>query len=181
MSDVFSQDKYSLFGSNSISPKDAVQGALGDCWFIAAASAVATDPERIKKIFLTQNLNNAGVYALRLYLLGVPITVSVDEYLAFKYDPIANKLTDDPYYARPGLDGSLWMPILEKAAAKLYGNYEMLIAGHSGPAVQMLTGAPYFETKHEDISSEDLWNYLSEKLAANWVVTSESHNGPGTD
>ena len=83
MSDVFSQDEYSLFGRNSISPKDAIQGALGDCWIIAAASAVATDPERIKNIFLTQNLNNAGIYALRLYLLGVPVTVSVDEKLAF--------------------------------------------------------------------------------------------------
>ena len=83
MSDVFSQERYSLFGRNSISPKDAIQNGLGDCWIVAAASAVATDPERIKNIFLTQNLNNAGIYALRLYLLGVPVTVSVDEKLAF--------------------------------------------------------------------------------------------------
>ena len=84
MSEVFSQDKYSLFGRNSISPKDAIQGGdLGDCWIVAAASAVATDPERIKNIFLTQNLNNAGVYAVRFYLLGVPVTVSVDEQLLF--------------------------------------------------------------------------------------------------
>ena len=86
MSDVFSQERYSLFGRNSISPKDAIQNGLGDCWIVAAASAVATDPERIKNIFLTQNLNNAGVYALKFYLLGVPVTVSVDEQLPFKYN-----------------------------------------------------------------------------------------------
>ena len=44
MSEVFPMEKYSLFGSDSISPKDAVEGPLGDCWLHAAASAVANDP-----------------------------------------------------------------------------------------------------------------------------------------
>ena len=50
-----------------------------------------------------------------------------------------------------------------------------------GPAVQMLTGAPYFETIHNSMSIEKLWNYLGEKLAANWVVTCGSHYSPGGD
>ena len=52
LSEVFSPDEYSLFGRDSISPKDARQGGLGDCWIVAASSSVATSPERIKKIFL---------------------------------------------------------------------------------------------------------------------------------
>ena len=118
MSEMFKGGQYSLFGSSSISPKDAMQGTLGDCWIQAAASSVASDPERIKKIFLTQNLNSAGIYALRFYILGVPVTVSVDELLPFK-DGV-------PIYANAAVDGALWMPVLEKAAAKMYGNYEML-------------------------------------------------------
>ena len=58
---------------------------------------------------------------MKLYNLGVPVTVSVDELLTFR--------DDDPdvlYYGTPGLNGALWMPILEKAVAKIYGNYEML-------------------------------------------------------
>ena len=50
-----------------------------------------------------------------------------------------------------------------------------------GHAVQMLTGGPWFNTKHNSKSVEDLWNYLGEKLAANWVVTSGSHYNPGGD
>ena len=50
-----------------------------------------------------------------------------------------------------------------------------------GPAVEMLTGAPTFMTKHGSMSIEKLWNYLGEKLAANWVVTCASHNSPGGD
>ena len=102
---------------------------------------MATDPERIKNIFLTQNLNSAGVYALKFYLLGVPVTVSVDEYLPFSYDS-----PEGLFYSKKATDGALWMPILEKAAAKMYGNYEMLSGGYMGPAVQMLTGAPYYGT-----------------------------------
>ena len=81
ISDIFPPDSFSLWGKNEISPKDAKQGYLGDCWIHGAASAVAMQPERIKKIFLTQGLNTAGVYALQLYVMGIPVTVTVDEFL----------------------------------------------------------------------------------------------------
>lgn len=32
-------------------------------------------------------------------------------------------------FAKESEDGALWVPILEKAVAKLYGNYERLIGG----------------------------------------------------
>ena len=64
ISDVFGTDEHSLWGSTGINYKDAKQGYLGDCWIIAAASAVARDPERIRSMFLIDGLNTAGVYAL---------------------------------------------------------------------------------------------------------------------
>lgn len=72
-------------------------------------------------------------------MLGIPVTVSVDERLPFYFDGPTGL-----FYGAAAVDGALWMPILEKAAAKFYGNYEMLSGGWMGPAVQMLTGAPYF-------------------------------------
>jgi len=44
-------DKPSLWGREGISPKASKQGALGDCWFLSSASAVAGVPSRIEKIF----------------------------------------------------------------------------------------------------------------------------------
>ena len=73
------------------------------------------------------------------------------------------------------------MPLLEKAGAKLFGNYEMLSGGLMGPAVQMLTGAPYFDTDHGAVSSEDLWTYINDHLARNWMITCASHFGSGSD
>ncbi len=49
------------------------------------------------------------------------------------------------------------MPIFEKAAAKLFGNYEMLSGGFMGPAVQMMTGAPYYSMTHTDYKPDELW------------------------
>ena len=130
ISDIFDSDQYSMWGSNGIEFTDPNQGAIGDCWIIAAASCVAQEPERIKKLFLIDHLNDAGVYAVQLYVMGIPVTVTVDEYLPFYYP-------DDDYmiYGRKSNDGALWMPILEKAAAKLFGNYEMLSGGWMGPAI----------------------------------------------
>ena len=134
--DVYSSGDYSLWGKCGISFADPIQGELGDCWFVAAASVAALNPERIKNIFLTEELNTAGVYALRLYIMGMPVTVTVDDYLPFQ------KNTNTLWASRVGPDKSLWMPILEKASAELYGNYELMEGGAMGPAWSMLTGAP---------------------------------------
>ena len=80
---------------------------------------------------MTEGLNSAGVYALQLYIMGIPVTVTVDEYLPF-WD---GRRADYLIYGQQGVDGALWMPILEKAAAKLFGNYEMLSGGWMGPAI----------------------------------------------
>lgn len=48
ISDVFDPSEYSLWGSEEISPKDTIQGYLGDCWVHTAAASVAQDPARIK-------------------------------------------------------------------------------------------------------------------------------------
>ena len=75
--------RHTLFGWNGISVKDIEQGWLGDCWFLAAATALAEVPGRIERMFLN-NKNEAspnGIYGVNLYTLGVPHTVLVDDWL----------------------------------------------------------------------------------------------------
>ena len=45
----------------------------------------------------------------------------------------------------------------------------------------MLTGAPYFATDHDDVSADELWDYIDSKIMANWVVSAASHQGTGND
>ncbi len=108
--------------------------------------------------------------------MGIPVTVSVDEYL-----PFYGQSPDYLYYARSPPDNGLWMPIFEKAAAKLYGNYEMLSGGLMGPAVQMMTGAPYYSMNHKDYNHDELWKNIKEKIDDGWMITSASQVGTGSD
>ena len=91
-----------------------------------------------------------------MYILGIPVTVTVDDYLPFW----SNRETG-LIYGYPSADKGLWMAILEKAAAKLFGNYEMLSSGMIGPAIQALTGAPFYETYHHELTVDQLWELIN--------------------
>ena len=56
----------------------------------------------------------------------------------------------------------MWAVILEKAFAKLHGNYEHLIGGDPREAARALTGAPSIQYMHSKIAiTEDfLWKEL---------------------
>ena len=71
----------SLFGRNGISNFDIDQGALGNCWVMGPLSSISRIPNMVKNIFLTDDMNSAGIFATRLYALGQPVTVSVDDRL----------------------------------------------------------------------------------------------------
>ena len=150
-----------LFG-DGISTDDIIQGSLGNCWFLSAASAVAEFPGRMEKIFLNKNdkgLNPQGVYGVNFYSLGVPHTVIIDDYLPLrKVSYYSDEL--GTMYSAPGKDGSLWTAIIEKAFAKLHGNYAHIEGGDPGVAIQTITGAPYERYEHSKMDKDDLWNRL---------------------
>ena len=49
---------------------------------------------------------------------------------------------------------TLWAPILEKAIAKIKGNYDNLNNGHSENMLRMLTGAPVMTYDLRDLTFE---------------------------
>ena len=84
---VFNPRGRTLFG-DGISTDDVNQGALGNCWFLAAASAIAEHPGRMEKVFLNKDnaLNEQGVYAVKFWSMNVPLVVVVDDYLPLRED-----------------------------------------------------------------------------------------------
>ena len=87
--DLFTDNAtHHLWGNDGVSPNDFKQGELGNCWFLAGASALAEHPNRIERMFLNEQsaLNAAGIYAINLYALGVPHTVVVDDWLPTTYN-----------------------------------------------------------------------------------------------
>mmetsp|Transcript_29160 Transcript_29160/g.38829 ORF Transcript_29160/g.38829 Transcript_29160/m.38829 type:complete len:95 (-) Transcript_29160:599-883(-) len=80
-------------------------------------------------------LKYPGAHAVNFYTLGVPHTVVVDDFVPF--------LNNKPLFARINKDDpATWPLILEKAFAKVRGNYYHLVGGYSEEGVRYMTGGP---------------------------------------
>ena len=162
---------YSLFGSNGLHPDDVEQGSIGNCWFLAAASAVAEVAGRFESNWLTQDYNEAGIYAINMFQLGVPITVLVDD-LVPHYGSTYNTV-----FAKVQKVGAkaTWMVIIEKAYAKLMGNYAQLIGGFTDRGVNALTGFPSYNIQIESETDESLWAKLTAHDSDSDIMTASSN------
>ena len=67
-------------GTEGIEADDIRQGQLGDCYFLSSISAVAEYPSRIKKIFISQKINDYGIYCIKLCHFGEWQAVYVDDF-----------------------------------------------------------------------------------------------------
>lgn len=57
----------------------------------------------------------------------------------------------------------IWVLILEKAWAKIYGSYQRIEAGTTGEALPVLTGAPVdFFFHEEEQNKQVIWNKIRE-------------------
>jgi len=43
-----------------------------------------------------------------------------------------------------------------------------------GPAISMLTGAPYFSVTNTDKSSDDLWDFIDKSMKDKFMITCQS-------
>ena len=114
---------------------DVKQGRLGTCWLLSAAAVLAaSDAATVATLFPGQPhaANKRGCYVVRLCCFGLWRLVVVDDLLP--------TLRGRPCFA--GVDGALWPALVEKAAAKVYGGYELLSGGHVRSALALLTGWP---------------------------------------
>lgn len=100
---------------NDIDPNDIKQGFLGNCWFLCAVASLAENPSLVKRLFITKEYNEEGIYRLKICKNGEWITVTVDDYIPCYYQA-------GPMFARSNGD-ELWVLLLEKAYAKVHGNY----------------------------------------------------------
>ena len=97
-------------------------------------SALAEFPERIMKLFLIKSVSKFGCYFVRVCFCGAWKIVILDDF--FPMMKIEGKL--EPAFTK----GSVWVMLLEKAWAKLFGNYERIESGIPREVLRALTGAP---------------------------------------
>ena len=128
------------------SADDIRQQALGDCWLISALALLAERPDLLQMLLPTRAVNDAGAYQVRLCHDGEWRTVLLDDCLPCVQPQYAH---GGPAYGMPGVPAfayaarrQLWVSLVEKACAKLYGSYEALEEGTTDEALATLTGFP---------------------------------------
>lgn len=119
---------------SSPQPSDIEQGALGNCWLLAALALVTERPRILRQILLTKTVNDQGIYLVRICYNGLWKTIIVDDCF-----PCTNQGQLVFSQAR---GRQLYVPLIEKACAKLFGSYTNLISGTLLEGLQLLTGAP---------------------------------------
>lgn len=154
----------------TMSPEDIHQGKLGDCYFLAAVSALAENPERIQRLFLTKTNNEHRLLVVALCINGVWEEVIMDDYAPCDEN---NQLVFNT-----SKTGELWVILLEKAWAKVHGAYLNIESGLTREALRDLTGASVttFFTRNKP---EELWKKLVEAEDEGFVMTAGSKNLSG--
>ncbi|XP_056421562.1 calpain-10 [Hyla sarda] len=125
-----------LFPENS---RDALgkQGILGDCWFICACSALLKSQPLLHQVFPAdqhtwEHQGYTGRFTCRFWRFGRWVEVTIDDRLPC----LGHKLC----FSHCQDQEAFWLPLLEKAYAKLHGCYEALWAGQVADALVDLTG-----------------------------------------
>lgn len=164
---------YTMFSKN-IKPSDVVSGRVDNSWLLVPIYALADYPKLIKRIILTKEPNEQGIYKIKLFNLSKWITLYLDDY--FPCQPFG-----DPLFAQ-ATSGEIWPLLLEKAFAKRYGQYSKLVSGSSKSAFIDLTSCPTFtynlndsETK-EMLAEKNFYRRLYKYKKAGYIMVATSNS-----
>jgi len=155
------------FVDDGADTNDVIQGALGDCWFIGALSVLATNDKLLRGNFdksqntdglidddeaeaMTQGvyppmfhyLRKFGMYVFRFYKNNSWRYVIIDDRLPCYKKNYGDK---ELVFGRCRSNNEFWVPLIEKAYAKIHQCYEALISGFIDDALTDMTA--YAQTK----------------------------------
>ncbi|KAM4659954.1 calpain-10 isoform 4-T4 [Amazona ochrocephala] len=125
-----------LFSSN-LQDVQVKQGILGDCWFLCACVALQKSKYLLNKVIPPgqpswTDESYQGCFTCRVWQFGHWVEVTIDDRLPC----LGGKLC----FSQCQTEDLFWLPLLEKAYAKVHGSYEQLWAGQVADALVDLTG-----------------------------------------
>lgn len=179
ISEVY-EDRELTLCSTEISSDDVVQGRLRNCYFLSTLCVLAKNPNLIKRLFESKEVSSTGCYSIWLCDSGEWKNLIIDDYIPC----ILSKRTGKPkpYFSRiRGND--IWVCLLEKAFAKLFGSYFGLQGGFQAEAYYALTGAPVksFHTQSKEKTTDELWTFITQNLEKDHVLTCSCDEVPDLD
>ncbi|KAK7052859.1 hypothetical protein VNI00_004178 [Paramarasmius palmivorus] len=174
VTEIFKNPQFFIDGADS---NDLVQGGIGDCWFISALATMSTYGGLVERFCVARD-EQVGVYGFIFFRDSGWVTVIVDDMVFTSipkfeelsaqekqlyhndknlYNNSARKNGKGLYFAKSGTEGETWVPLIEKAYAKLHGSYGALAGGFSSEAIEDLTGATDAVLLQDILDTEKFW------------------------
>nr|XP_028689671.1 calpain-5 isoform X1 [Macaca mulatta] len=153
---------------DGISSHDLHQGQVGNCWFVAACSSLASRESLWQKVIPDWKEQEwdpekpnayAGIFHFHFWRFGEWVDVVIDDRLP----TVNNQLI----YCHSNSRNEFWCALVEKAYAKLAGCYQALDGGNTADALVDFTGGvsePIDLTEGDFASDETKRNQLFERM-----------------
>ncbi|XP_022594433.1 calpain-A-like [Seriola dumerili] len=147
---------------------DFGQGNIGNCWFLAAISALTIQKHLMAQVVpMDQSFKNyAGIFHFRFWRFGKWVDVVIDDHLPTYNNQLLS------VHCNGG--NEFWVPLLEKAYAKVCGTYADMNAGLPSEACKDFTGGVNMTYElgdaHTTGHDEKLWLQLSRATGCKSMV-----------
>ena len=136
---------------------------------ISVLSSIAEYPERVKKMFKTQELNKEGIVAMEVFIKGRPEIITIDDRL-----PYGSRA---PLFLRKTSDSAYWAHFAEKLFAKINVNYEHIGWGWMNEALYIFTGAPSVLLKPTSFTEDQFWDLMKDSDENKYIMSAACMTG----